>query len=114
MFHAHANIAGINLILIRGHFSIVQMSMNVAAETSHASRVNGNVAEQAAIHHMIGSNVAKVGRIFFHFEYVMIAFDQHFVAVQLAHHMHVFGPHRHISQDIYFVIGFDGLIPAFD
>ena len=124
VFHTGTPISGIDLFTVLElssthidfpcphHALVVEMTMDVAAKTREAGFVHRNMTHDHAVHDMVRTDLAEVPGVVFHFENVVIAFDQYLVAVETLEYAEALPVYDHVAEMIYLVLGQHTLIPA--
>lgn len=97
LFHADTDIARIYHSRIIGHPTIVQVTMYVGAKPVQRRGMQGHVAQDHAIDHVIGPDVPEVSRVVLELEDVVIALDQDLVAVEPAQRGQALAIDHHIA-----------------
>jgi hypothetical protein len=92
----------------------VSVSVDVDTKPTQAFWVDGNMAQDHAIHDMVGTQFTEVFTIVSVLENIVVSPDQDLVTVEPAHYAQGLAVDHHIAQVIYFVVWPYFSIPRFD
>ena len=95
-----------------GDSLVVQVDRYVATKSSEAAFMHRHMAEDHAVHDMVGTDLAEMPGVVFQLEDVVVALDQDLVPIETIKYAEALAVYDHIAEVIYFVLGAHTFIPA--
>ena len=114
MLNAHCQVPWVNNSRMICYDMLVKMPVNVSLEPLKLLGMNWYMTQDALLKYVVCPNIPKEWRVGTQIKDVMVALDQHLVAVQPIKNKAGFLVDEHISKMVHFIVWTNHAVPVLD